>query len=34
LFYAFIFGQSLLVLDQAPRKLASVTALCADFLTA
>jgi hypothetical protein len=25
---------SLLVLDQAPRKLASVTALCADFLTA
>lgn len=34
LFYAFIFGQSLLVLEQAPRKLASVTAMCAEFLTA
>ena len=33
LFYAFIFGQSLLVLDQAPRKRASLTAACAEFLT-
>jgi AcrR family transcriptional regulator len=32
LFYAFIFGQSLLVLDQAPRRRASLTALCADLL--
>jgi AcrR family transcriptional regulator len=33
LFYAFIFGQSLLVLDEAPRKRASLTAACADLLT-
>jgi len=33
LFYAFIFGQSLLVLEQAPRKRASLTAACAEFLT-
>ena len=32
LFYAFIFGQSLLVLDQAPRRRASLMALCADLL--
>ena len=32
LFYAFIFGQSLLVLDQAPRRRASLIALCADLL--
>ena len=34
LFYAFIFGQSLLVLGQPPRKRASLTAMCAEFLTA
>jgi len=33
LFYSFIFGQSLLVLEQAPRKRASMTAACAEFLT-
>jgi AcrR family transcriptional regulator len=33
LFYAFIFGQSLLVLEQASRKRASLTAACAEFLT-
>ena len=33
LFYAFIFGQSLLFLDQPPRKRASLTAACADVLT-
>ena len=33
LFYSFIFGQSLLVLEQAPRKRASLTATCAEFLT-
>jgi hypothetical protein len=32
LFYAFIFGQRLLVLDQAPRRRASLIALCADLL--
>jgi AcrR family transcriptional regulator len=33
LFYAFIFGQSLLFLDQPPRKRASLTAACAGVLT-
>jgi AcrR family transcriptional regulator len=33
LFYAFIFGQSLLFLAQAPRKRASLLAACADTLT-
>jgi AcrR family transcriptional regulator len=33
LFYAFIFGQSLLVLEQAPRRRASLIAACAEFLT-
>jgi AcrR family transcriptional regulator len=33
LFYAFIFGQSLLVLDESPRKRASLTAACAHLLT-
>jgi len=33
LFYAFIFGQSLLFLDQPPRKRASLTAACSDVLT-
>src|SRR5262245_27267761 len=33
LFYGFIFGQSLLVLDHAPRKRANVMATCAEFLT-
>jgi AcrR family transcriptional regulator len=33
LFYAFIFGQSLLVLDESPRKRTSLTAACADLLT-
>jgi AcrR family transcriptional regulator len=33
LFYAFIFGQSLLVLDESSRKRASLTAACADLLT-
>jgi AcrR family transcriptional regulator len=33
IFYSFIFGQGLLVLDQAPRKRASLTAACADVLT-
>ena len=33
LFYAFIFGQSLLVLDEAPRKRTSLTTACADLLT-
>jgi AcrR family transcriptional regulator len=33
LFYAFIFGQSLLFLAQAPRKRASLLAACADALT-
>ena len=33
LFYAFIFGQSLLFLTQAPRKRASLLAACADTLT-
>jgi len=33
LFYTFIFGQSLLFLEQAPRKRASLTAACADVLT-
>lgn len=32
LFYSFIFGQSLLYLDQAPRKRASLIAACADAL--
>lgn len=32
LFYAFIFGQSLLVLDQSPRKRTSLTAACAALL--
>ena len=31
LFYAFIFGQSLLVLELAPRKRANLTAMCAEF---
>ena len=34
LFYAFIFGQGLLVLEQAPRKRANLMATCAEFLTA
>jgi AcrR family transcriptional regulator len=34
LFYAFIFGRSLLVLEQAPRKRANLMATCAEFLTA
>ena len=33
LFYAFIFGQSLLVLDESARKRTSLTAACADLLT-
>jgi len=33
LFYAFIFGQSLLFLNQAPRKRASLLAACAETLT-
>jgi AcrR family transcriptional regulator len=33
LFYAFLFGQSLLYLDQATRKRASLIAACADTLT-
>jgi AcrR family transcriptional regulator len=33
LFYAFIFGQSLLVLEQSPRKRVSLMAACADLLT-
>ena len=33
LFYAFIFGQSLLVLDESPRKRTSLTTACADLLT-
>src|SRR5262245_15517585 len=33
LFYAYIFGQSLLVLEGSPRKRASLTAACADLLT-
>jgi AcrR family transcriptional regulator len=33
LFYAFIFGQSLLVLDEPPRKRASLLAACAETLT-
>jgi AcrR family transcriptional regulator len=33
LFYSFIFGQSLLVLDSAPRKRASLLSACADALT-
>jgi AcrR family transcriptional regulator len=33
IFYSFIFGQGLLVLDQAPRRRASLTAACADVLT-
>jgi AcrR family transcriptional regulator len=33
LFYAFIFGQSLLFLTHAPRKRASLLAACADTLT-
>jgi AcrR family transcriptional regulator len=33
LFYSFIFGQSLLVLGQGPRKRASITEACADLLT-
>ena len=33
LFYSFIFGQSLLFLEQAPRKRASLIAACADALT-
>jgi AcrR family transcriptional regulator len=33
LFYSFIFGQSLLFLEQRPRKQASLTAACANFLT-
>jgi AcrR family transcriptional regulator len=33
LFYAFIFGQSLLFLEQAPRKRASLIAACAGSLT-
>jgi AcrR family transcriptional regulator len=32
LFYSFIFGQSLLYLDQAPRKRASLIEACADML--
>ena len=33
LFYSFIFGQSLLFLEQAPRKRASLIAACAAALT-
>jgi AcrR family transcriptional regulator len=33
LFYAFIFGQALIFLDQAPGKRANLTAACADVLT-
>jgi hypothetical protein len=33
LFYAFIFGQSLLFLKEPPRKRASLLAACADALT-
>jgi AcrR family transcriptional regulator len=33
LLYSFIFGQSLLFLEQASRKRASITAACADVLT-
>ena len=33
LLYSFIFGQSLLFLEQASRKRASLTAACADVLT-
>jgi AcrR family transcriptional regulator len=33
LLYTFIFGQSLIFLDQPPRKRASLTAACADVLT-
>jgi len=33
LFYAFIFGQSMLVLDESPRKRTSLTTACADLLT-
>ena len=33
LLYSFIFGQSLLFLEQAPRKRASLMAACADVLT-
>ena len=33
LFYSFIFGQSLLFLEEAPRKRASLMAACADTLT-
>jgi len=33
LFYAYIFGKSLILPDQSPRKWASVTAACADLLT-
>ena len=33
LFYSFIFGQSLLFLEHAPRKRASLIAACADTLT-
>src|SRR5215475_2281460 len=33
LFYAFIFGQSLIFLDEPPRRRANVVAQCADLLT-
>jgi len=33
LFYAFIFGQGLIFLDQSPRKRAELTSACADILT-
>jgi len=33
LLYAFIFGRGLIFLDQAPRKRASLTAVCTDALT-
>jgi AcrR family transcriptional regulator len=33
LFYSFIFGQSLLFLEQGPRKRASLTAACTEVLT-
>lgn len=33
LFYAFIFGQSLLMLEQTPGKQVNLTARCAEFLT-
>jgi AcrR family transcriptional regulator len=33
LFYAFIFGQSLLFLDEPPRKRATLTTACTDVLT-